>query len=216
LTLTLAGPTLAYTQRVQWARSHRHAIVLAIQGVSIQIALKITGVGGAQVNGIVFDGAGDLWVMASSRDLLPASLNEFTVADLSAIGSQGPSVTIRFSGFGAPSQGVFDTKGNLWVSDYHTDTIYEYSAAQLAITGPPIVFQNLAPNVQFMSNPALNLPVGMAFDAEGNLWVANSGATTIFEFDSAALPTTPGSIDTLSPTLSCRTTGATQFKRLGH
>jgi len=175
---------------------------LAIQGVSNQAPHKSTAYGVGQVNGVIFDGAGDLWVIAGPRGtgigIIRASISEFTVADLSASGNQGPSVSIGFSGFGGPSQGVFDTKGDLWVSDYYTDAIYEYSAAQLAIAGP-IVILNLTPNVQLTSNPALNRPVGMVFDAEGNLWVANSGATTIFGFDSAALPTAPGSIDTLTP-----------------
>jgi hypothetical protein len=177
---------------------------LAIQGVSTPVPQKIIAEGLllGSVNGVVFDGAGDLWVIVEGADIEPggepSSLNEFTVADLSASGDRGPSVSIGFSGFGSPSQGVFDTKGDLWVSDYGTDTIYEYSAAQLAIPGP-IVIPNLTPNVQLTSNPALNRPVGMAFDTEGTLWVANDGATTIFEFDSAALPTAPGSIDTLTP-----------------
>ena len=154
------------------------------------------------VNGVIFDRARDLWVIAEGAEggvgQEPSTLSEFIVADLSASGARGPSVTIRFSGFGRPSQGVFDTNGDLWVSDYGTDTIYEHSASQLAISGP-IVIPNLAPNVQLMSNPALNRLVGMAFDTEGNLWVANSNSTTIFEFDSMGLPTAPGPIDTLTP-----------------
>lgn len=129
---------------------------------------------------------------------IPPSLEEFTSAELSAQPTQGPNVTIGFTGFVRPAHAVFDIKGDLWVSDFLSNAVFEYTLAQLAVGGP-IVIPNLIPNVELTSNPAFTGPIGIAFDAAGDLWIANTGTTTIFEFNAASLPTAAGSTVTLTP-----------------
>jgi hypothetical protein len=58
---------------------------------------------------------------------------------------------------------------------------------------------NVTPNIALTSNPAFTGPVGIAFDAARDLWIANNGAPTIFEFDAASLPTATASTVTLMP-----------------
>jgi len=65
---------------------------------------------------------------------------------------------------------AFDPAGNLYVADYGSDTIFEYTNG-FQLSQAPLVFAN-----------NLNGPVGLAFDSHGNLYEADSGSGTIFEF----------------------------------
>jgi sugar lactone lactonase YvrE len=163
--------------------------------------------------GVVFDAAGDLWVIdggtvAAGGGVKP-SLFEFTPTQLSALGSNDtptPNVTINSSSFTFPQQAVFDANGNLWVSDNMSNAVFAFTPAQLATSNV-----NATPNITITSNPAFTGPLGIAFDAAGDLWVANNGTTTIFEFNASHLPKTSTSV-TLAPdvTLSDDGKGAIQ------
>ena len=71
---------------------------------------------------------------------------------------------IGFRGFTTPVHGVFDTQGDLWVSDSGSNAVFEYTTAQLAVGRP-----NVIPNITITSNPAFTEPIGIAFDAAGDL-----------------------------------------------
>jgi hypothetical protein len=58
---------------------------------------------------------------------------------------------------------AFDKNGNLWVSQYLSDAIYEYSKAQLGTSGVQAPIVTLSPS-------GLVSPSGIAFDGSGNLW----------------------------------------------
>jgi hypothetical protein len=189
---------------------------LAVQGVSTPVPAR-TWVGHAigAPNGLAFDAAGNLWVAmrnakSGGGQIVPASLSEFTPAELSMpyvtapdrtieISGHiiGPNATIQFTGFTDPAQLVFDTKGDLWLSDSGSNAVFEYTAAQLAV-GSNVLIQ-MTPNIVLTSSPAFTGPVGIALDAAGDLWIANNGTTTIFEFNAASLPTAAGSTVTLTP-----------------
>lgn len=164
---------------------------------------------------VVFDTSGDMWIVDGGNILTSGgtsepALYEFTYAQLSGMkpgSSVTPNVTIRSSAFIFPQQAVFDGKGDLWVSDSGANTVpgankvYEFTSAQLMASGA-----NVVPNIAITSNPAFDSgfgasyvsALGIAFDAAGDLWVANNGANTIFEFNAAALATASGSV-TLTP-----------------
>jgi len=176
---------------------------LVVQGVSTPVPQR-TSVGHAigSPNGLAFDAAGDLWVgmrpgVTGGGEIVPASLSEFTPAALSVEHLAGPNATIEFTGFTAPAQPVFDIKGDLWLSDSGSNAVFEYTAAQLAVGLNVLV--KMTPNIVLTSSPAFTGPVGIALDAAGDLWIANTGATTIFEFNAASLPTAAGSTVTLTP-----------------
>jgi sugar lactone lactonase YvrE len=80
---------------------------------------------------------------------------------------------------------AFDASGGLWVSNGNTSpfSIVGYTASQLAASGSPVPAVTLTPSGSSLANPA-----GLAFDASGNLWVANvSGASPIVEFSASQL-----------------------------
>lgn len=146
--------------------------------------------------GVVFDAAGDLWVIdggtVSTGGTVKPALYEFTPMQLAALGktnNPSPNVTINSAEFTFPQQAVFDANGNLWVSDNGSNAVFVFTPAQLAANNA-----NATPNISITSNPALNGPLGIAFDATGDLWIANNATTTIFEFKAANLPTSTANV----------------------
>jgi len=146
--------------------------------------------------GVVFDSYGDLWVIdggtvAAGGTVQPA-LYEFTptqLSELSANNSPSPNITISSADFIFPQQAVFDAKGDLWVSDNGANSVFVFTPAQLTATDT-----KASPNITITSNPGFTGPLGITFDPTGDLWVANNGTTTIFEFKAQNLPQSSGSV----------------------
>jgi sugar lactone lactonase YvrE len=111
-------------------------------------------------------GTGRLWLPIR----LAGQVQGFPRAQLAA-GTDGPGLAI--TGVGSePISAVFDARGNLWVATFADSTLRRYSIAKLAAPGGARV-----PDVIISSNGngSLNGPLGLAFDAKGNLWVGNFG-----------------------------------------
>ena len=158
-----------------------------------------TGFGAPE--GVVFSSTKDLWVIDGGTTftggtIVPA-LDEFTPAQLGSLEANptpAPNVALTSSALVFPQRAVFDTAGNLWVSDYGAGAVYVFTTAQLAAGGAQ------TPTVTITSSPAFTGPAGIVFGANGNLWIANLSTSTLFEFNAASLPqpTTVASV-TLTP-----------------
>ena len=119
---------------------------------------------------LAFDSQQRLWVADFT-----GTLNRFDVEQLATGGPQSPAVVLRIPG--NPASIAFDASGALWVSDNILNVISRYTPAQLTITGSPV------PDVVLSAaNLSLVNPAGLAFDASGNLWVANIGGRTLASF----------------------------------
>jgi hypothetical protein len=165
--------------------------------------------------GVTFDAKGNLWVMdpeavVNGAKKTPALL-EFSPAQLAALvttAAPDPIATITSTGLNFPQQSVFDAQGNQWVTDHNNNSVLVFTAAQLAKTG----VNNVVPAVTITSAD-FNGPLGIAFDINGDLWIANNGGvpganntmsaagTTIVEFLAAHLPTPPAT-GVLTPDLT--------------
>jgi streptogramin lyase len=140
--------------------------------------------------GLAFTASGDLWVVNRAD----SSIVEFTPGQLATSGSPTPVATITSDGsnsLATPTGAVLDTAGDLWVSNARTggtpvSSVVEFTSAQLAAgTGSP------TPNVTLSaSSGSLDIPLGLGFDASGNLWVANQGNNSLVEFSPAQLSAT--------------------------
>ncbi len=156
----------------------------------------------AAPQGVIFDTSANLWVIdggniGTGGKVKPA-LYEFTSSQLSGIQSGSsvmPTMTINSSAFVFPQQAMWDSKGDLWVSDNGANAVFEFTPTQLMASGA-----NVMPNITIKSTPAFNGALGIAFDSSGDLWIANNGTTTIFEFNESALATASGSV-TLTPNI---------------
>jgi hypothetical protein len=167
--------------------------------------------------GVTFDAKGNLWVMdpeAVVNGTKTPALLEFSAAQLAALGTTPapePAATITSAALNFPQQSVFDAQGNQWVTDHNNNTVLVFTAAQLAMTG----VNNLVPAVT-ISSADFNGPLGIAFDRNGDLWIANNGGvpvagstsgamspagTTIVEFLATHLPTPPAT-GVLTPDLT--------------
>ena len=82
----------------------------------------------------------------------------------------------------APQGLAFDSSGDLWVANSNTNTLLKYGKGQLAKTSP-------VPTVTISSSASgsLNGPGGLAFDSSGDLWVANTGVSTVVEYGKSEL-----------------------------
>ena len=126
--------------------------------------------------GLAFDKQHRLWVANFGN----GTLVRFDAAQLGISGSPVPAVTI--SGLGKPNGLAFDAAGSLWVSDGGRNKVVSFGEDQIAASG------FLAPRVVLAAKAAsLATPLGIAFDADGNLWVGNVGNQTVVAFSPAQL-----------------------------
>ncbi len=150
--------------------------------------------------GVVFDSSNNLWVIDGGTAIMggtiPPSLEEFTEAQLKNLKKDPtptPNVQITSStDFVFPQQAVFDTGGNLWVSDNGANKVFVVTPAQLAAGG------DIAFTTTIESDPAFQGPLGIVLHG-GNLYIANNASTTIFEFNSNHLPAIGSGLTTLVP-----------------
>jgi sugar lactone lactonase YvrE len=150
---------------------------------------------------LAFDASGNLWL----ANALDSSVVEFTVGQLASSGSPTPAVTLSPSGsLNDPYQLAFDASGNLWVGNPSNNTVVEFAASQLAATGSPTPAVTLRANAS-----SLNFPAGLAFDASGNLWVANETGGSVVEFTHSQL------LVSGSPTPSVLVTGNSPTGAIG-
>ena len=148
---------------------------LAAAGVAA--AADTVGSAGAMStsSGTAFDSAGNLWV----TDYINQEIHKYTPAQL-ASGASVPAVTISTQK--EPWGIAFDTHGNLWVSFYNGNYVLRYAASDVAAWSG-----SLTDPAHALSIPTPIGPLGLAFDAQGNLWVAGFDVPQAYEIDAAQL-----------------------------
>jgi secreted PhoX family phosphatase len=141
-------------------------------------------------DGLAFDGSGDLWVANYDEVTGADRLVEFAPSQLTT-GSPTPTATMLPDASGSldePEGLAFDASGDLWVANYSGNSLVEFAPGQL-VTGSPAPVVTVSPD----RSDSLDEPEGLAFDASGDLWVANYNSSTVVEF-------TPGELVTGAPT----------------
>lgn len=148
-------------------------------GGALEPAVVISGAG--QPTALAFDAAGSLWV----ADYQANRILRYDPSDLAATGSPKPTVLIATdSSLRNPSGLAFDVTGNLWVSNLSSATVVAFSKGQLEAP------EAIVPRVVLSSDRgSLTLPAGLAFDADGSLWVLG-GTGTLTNFASTSLRAT--------------------------
>jgi|GEM_PF-713220 len=152
---------------------------------TVTISASPTGDSLFSPTGLAFDSGGNLWVANFGN----STVVKYGAAQLMATGSPAPSVIIRAiaDSLLRPIALAFDSGGNLWVSNSSdfSNTIVEFTPAQLDSTGSPV------PSVTISATAAsLSRPFGLAFDGSGSLWVTNFGNSTVVKFTSPQLAST--------------------------
>ncbi len=156
-----------------------------------------TGMGSA--SSVAIDGKGNLWVADVSNARVLEYVPPFSngMAATLAIGQtstgaaticyeQAPSASTLCD----PSALSFDSKGNLWVSDSNPrfNRVLEFvppfstgMAASLEL-GQPANAAFTSGLSQVPSASSLTGPIGLTFDSNGNLWVADHGNNRVLEY----------------------------------
>jgi len=141
-----------------------------------------TAAPGAASNAMAFDGHGNLWMIAASSN----QIMEYSAGQLT---SSTPAATITINDAnGVQINGIaFDAQGNLWLANYYWCDIDELSASQLAsangsVTRTPVMILNGCG-----SSATVTGPNGLAFDANGNLWVADIDSSDVYEYPANVL-----------------------------
>lgn len=118
---------------------------------------------------LAFDDNGGLWV--SDREAQTVTL--YPDSELVASGDPNSSIVLHssaVSGIHNPTGIAFDAGNNLWILNSASNTLIVFSPGRRSLIGSP------PPNVTISSaNSSLGIPVGLAFDASGDLWVMNGG-----------------------------------------
>lgn len=149
---------------------------------------------------------GRLWVPGAS-----ATLHGFDGAQLAAGGADPGSVTITGAGAG-PFNTAFDAGGNMWVADFGGSALLFYSVDQLGASGsgPPDA------TITDDGSGSLDGPVGLAFDANGNLWVGNFIGNTLVQYSAATLAAAVAAGGSSSPPTDVTVSSAELVGPYGH
>jgi DNA-binding beta-propeller fold protein YncE len=93
-----------------------------------------------------------------------------------------PKVILSGSGLDEPEEAAFDSKGDLWVANYLSNTVVKFGKSQLSKSGSPTPEATL-------SGSAIFEPNGLAINNVGNLWFSDYDNGDISEFTSTQLKT---------------------------
>jgi sugar lactone lactonase YvrE len=114
---------------------------------------------------VAFDAAGSLWVsvVAAGKVVM------FTAGQIAA--SAQPLATVERTGIRGPRGLAFDATGNLWIAAEDDTAVVRVDSNHLTASGPGGDHSITAKGM----NDVTLRPVGLAFDAAGNLWVNYDG-----------------------------------------
>lgn len=136
--------------------------------------------------GLAFDSSGNLWMAFTQPGANTSQVLEYAASSLS---TANPSLLAVISnGLSGPSFLAFDAAGNLWVTNYSGNNITEYSASSLALNPAPAATIS-ASSLGFTCG--VLHPTGLAFDVQGNLWVAIQGCTEVVKYAASTLTSNP-------------------------
>ncbi|MCH9718733.1 MAG: hypothetical protein K0U60_02565 [Actinomycetia bacterium] len=160
-----------------------------------------------------------IWALMAIVSLLAASLVMFVGTPASQADDEDIAPNLSFvgafaddqTGLNAPYGMAFDRYGNLWVAnnrqDYESITMYSYGEQQQfgSVNQPPTATIKINKNAVKFPYTRVQGPLGLSFDAAGNLWVGTENAG-LLRLAESQLPLSGGdTAKVLTP--DCQVTG---------
>jgi hypothetical protein len=142
--------------------------------------------GGNQPSGIATDAIG-ISTNTSKGHVWIANYTTSSVSELQ-LNNDG-TVTVVSTGYTGgginhPNGIAVDGSGNVWIANFRIgNSLSELQGADGSSPGQP-----LSPSTGFGTDANLLDPFGVAIDSSGNLWISNSGSSTITQFLGLAAP----------------------------
>ncbi len=127
---------------------------------------------------LTLDAKGDLWSGNTS-----STINAYTPAQLAAGGKTAPAVTLTATSVDGLA---FTGTGSLWAAHWSSSvtgsSLTKYTPTQLTKSGNPTPAVTITSDTLTSKSASLHGPENIAFNATGDLWVANSENDTLVEF----------------------------------
>lgn len=137
----------------------------------------------ALVVGLLLDARG---AAAAALGLWVANEDSSTLSEFQGTLTNRPHRINRSADLSGSSTIAFDSSGNLWESNFGSNSIVEFTRAQIRALG-----KDSAPSATVTISEdlggALNGPEGIAFDGSGNLWVGSENGGVILEYSATQL-----------------------------
>lgn len=169
---------------------------------------KVGGTDDSTMNGpsaVCVDSSGNLWVSDTTNNRVLLFQNAASIASASAADGElgqtdfvtGTGATTQ-TGMKAPYGLAVDSAGNLYVADSGSNRILRFASAAAAALAAPTNGGSGSPatgvfgQVNYLNGASsttqstLSTPNGVAIDASGNLWVADTVNNRILRFSNAA------------------------------
>jgi sugar lactone lactonase YvrE len=151
--------------------------------------------------GLALDASGNLYVADETNHTIRRITPGGIVSTYAGIaGSSGTTnATIATNArFNRPSGVTLDSAGNLYVADTFNHTIRKITPAGVVTTFAGLEQTTGATDGPGLSAALFNRPSGLAIDSAGNLYVADTGNSTIRKITSAGVVTTLAGLSTIS------------------
>ncbi|HEY9720567.1 MAG TPA: hypothetical protein V6D47_01050, partial [Oscillatoriaceae cyanobacterium] len=128
--------------------------------------------------GLAFDASGNLFVASALDDTIRKITPAGAVSTFAGTGISGADAGIGITAsFNTPTELAFDASGNLYVADYLNDEIRAISPAGVVTTFAGSTTSGSADGTGAAAG--FSHPAGLAFDANGNLFVADQANNEI-------------------------------------
>jgi hypothetical protein len=144
-------------------------------------------------SGVTVGPAGRLWVLTAPNGCSAPYVSEIAVFNPPVSQASAPVLTFTLPGQGEVDHLRFDAGGHLWISDYYSNTVSEF-------TGPFTSSGALSPAMTLTTG--ISKPSAVAVDRTGNVFVSNNDSTGTHSIGVFHAPVSSSTIPTFLDGLS--------------